>query len=155
MPIARPRRTGAGPADELPVDNASLNGMTVLLVEDDPETQAALAELLKEAGASVTAAANANEALAAYGALQPSVVLSDIGLPDSDGYTLLGNIRALERAQQLPETPAIALTAYAGDEDRRNTLDAGFVAHLTKPVDPDVLMTALFRAAAPRRSPHG
>lgn len=123
--------------------DVSLSGLKILLVEDDTETQKVMSLVLRQAGATVTTASSGTEALKAYGQSRPQIVLSDVGLPDFDGYTLLGKIRALELEQKLPEAPAVALTAYARDEDRKKAIDAGFDMHMSKPVDSDKLITVL------------
>ncbi|HYP97080.1 MAG TPA: chemotaxis protein CheB [Polyangiaceae bacterium] len=136
-------RGRAVPTRALTTGEIPLSGKRILLVEDDFETQTALALVLRQAGASVTAAANGSAALEAYRVAPPQIVLSDVGLPDFDGYDLLGRIRELERELRLPESRAIALSAYAREEDRRKAIDAGFNAHLAKPIDADELIGAL------------
>lgn len=127
-----------------------LDGRSVLVVEDDAQTQRALAVILRQAGASVTTAGSAAEAIQAYAAARPDLVLSDIGLPDLDGYALLGSIRAFERERHWREAPALALTAYTREEDRKKAAAAGFVSHLAKPIDADELVAALLKAAPAR-----
>lgn len=146
MPAVRPS------ARPLPIEGHELEplgGKTILLVEDDPATRDALGLFLEEAGATVTTASSGAEGGALYRALQPDIVLSDIGLPDISGYDLLTGIRDFERDHDVPPAPAVALTAYDRDEDRRKAADAGFVIHLAKPVDADELISAL--AALRRR----
>jgi len=138
---ARVRRPNPGRA--LSMGETPLTGKAVLLVEDDSDTQTALAAVLRRAGAQVSTAANSDEALRAYRESPPDILLSDVGLPDCDGYELLGKIRAFEREQQLPETRAVALTAYTREEDRKKAFAAGFSSHLSKPVDADELIEAL------------
>lgn len=147
MPAARGSRPGTpSVAHAAAAKSAALAGKKVLVVDDDLPTQQALSATLQQAGADVTTAANAASAIQAYADTRPDVVLSDIGLPDLDGYVLLGHIRALERESQWREVPAIALTAYTRDEDRRKAAEAGFIQHLGKPVDADDLVAALRRA---------
>jgi two-component system, chemotaxis family, CheB/CheR fusion protein len=150
--LPMPATRGSSPsASRLPLmaarANASLAGKKVLVVEDDSQTQQALSVILRQAGAEVTTAASAADALDAYEASRPHIVLSDIGLPDLDGYALVGHIRALERERQWPNVPAIALSAYTRDHDRKRAVDAGFSAHLAKPIDADELVLALHESA--------
>ena len=112
---------------------ASLAGVSVLVVEDDSDTRDLIHRLLESYGASVTAAASALEALDLLEQLAPRILVSDIGLPDVDGYELMQRIRA--RTDTLARIPAIALTAFARSEDRTRVLRAGYNAHLSKPVD--------------------
>lgn len=131
----------------VPRAHVSLAGKKVLVVEDDSQTQHALSVILRQAGADVTTAGSAADALDAYEASRPHIVLSDIGLPDLDGYSLVGHIRALERERRWPEVPAIALSAYTREHDRKRSVDAGFSAHLAKPIDADELVLALHDSA--------
>lgn len=120
---------------------ASLNlkGVQVLVVDDDTDTREFLVFLLQQAQASVIWANSAGEALAALMQFKPDVLLSDIGMPDMDGYMLLRQVRALP-PEQGGQIPAIALTAYAGDVNQQQALAAGFQRHIAKPVEPDELI---------------
>jgi signal transduction histidine kinase/DNA-binding response OmpR family regulator len=113
-------------------------GLRILIVDDEPDARDFLAFLLKHKGASVTALASAREALNFLTQSQADVLISDIGMPEVDGYMLLRQVRALtpERGGQIP---AIALTAYARDIDRQEAIAAGFQKHVPKPVQPDKL----------------
>jgi CheY-like chemotaxis protein len=145
LPLAKgpAMATAATHAEAVPL---SLAGVSVLLVEDDDDTRRMLAAALQNFGASVVAVGSANAALDALRNGAPNVVVSDIAMPDEDGYTLMMKIRsgAVERAQNVP---AVALTAYARAEDRERILASGFGFHLTKPVDP-VAMVRVIRQAA-------
>lgn len=123
---------------------AALAGIHVLLVDDDPDNREALRLLLSHAGATVTAAGNAAEALAAIEAARPDVMVSDIGMPGRDGYGLVEAVRDLpgKRVQ------AIAITGFAAPEDRDRALRAGFDAHLPKPIDLPALFAAVARLCA-------
>jgi CheY-like chemotaxis protein len=110
----------------------------VLLVEDDADTRELLTTLLQRCGARVTAVGSASEALMTIDLTQPDVLVSDIAMPGEDGYALIRKIR-LRDADQGRWLPAVALTAYARDEDRARALAAGYQRHLTKPVDPAAL----------------
>jgi PAS domain S-box-containing protein len=122
--------------------SASLAGTRVLLVEDEADARAMLKTLLEGSGASVDAVGSAAEAWAALEGVGCDVLVSDIGMPDEDGYTLIGRVRS-HNAAHVKETPAVALTAYARDDDRERSLAAGFDAYLPKPVEPSELLTVL------------
>ena len=100
-----------------------------------------LSIILQEAGAEVSTAASANEALEAFERERPDVLVSDIGMPDGDGYSLIRRVRSLE-GERGAKVPAVALTAFARAEDRGEALGSGFQAHLPKPIEPGEL-TAL------------
>jgi CheY-like chemotaxis protein len=112
-----------------------LGGISVLVVDDEADARDLLQRLLQDAGASVRTAGSAAEALAQLRAVQPDVLVSDIGMPEVDGYQLMQLVRALP-PQSGGRVPAIALTAFARDEDRARALAAGFDAHLAKPLEP-------------------
>jgi PAS domain S-box-containing protein len=123
-------------------DPGALEGVRVLLVEDERDTRELLKTILEGCGAAVTEAASAAEALAALEHTRPDVLVSDIGMPGENGYELIKRVRALP-AERGGRVPAVALTAYAGAKDRRRALLAGFHTHLTKPVEPDELLAVL------------
>lgn len=134
----------AGPASTgllgLPLRPAEeLSGMKILVVDDEADTRNLLSFVLEQWDATVMAVASASEALVAVAWFKPDVLLSDIGMPDMDGYSLIQQIRTLppDRGGQIP---AIALTAYAGEFDRQQALRAGFQRHITKPVEPDQIV---------------
>ncbi|HET7435133.1 MAG TPA: ATP-binding protein, partial [Thermoanaerobaculia bacterium] len=110
-----------------------LDGMQLLVVEDDPSTRAMLQNALRQFGADVTSAGAANEALEYLNARRFDVIVSDIGLPGENGYALIERIRAGESLA--PNAPAIALTAYASNSEREKALSSGFHAWLAKPID--------------------
>jgi PAS domain S-box-containing protein len=122
-------------------DAPTLVGVSVLVVEDDDDSRALLAAMLGHNGATVVAVESASAALAALQRQLPHVIISDIGLPQQDGYGLIRAIRALPAPHG--RVPAMALTAYARSEDRRLALLAGFQLHMAKPVDKDELCTAV------------
>jgi PAS domain S-box-containing protein len=125
-------------------EEASLNlkGVQVLVVDDDTDTREFVVFLLQQAQASVIFADSAGSALATLMQSKPDVLLSDIGMPDMDGYMLLQQVRALP-PEQGGQIPAIALTAYAGDFNQQQALDAGFQRHIAKPVEPEELIGAI------------
>jgi signal transduction histidine kinase len=116
-----------------------LAGVRVLVVDDAEDAREALSMLLGQFGARVTAVGSVDEALAVLDRDQPHVLLSDIAMPEEDGYTLIRKVRARDAARG-GRVPAAALTAYATPEDRTKALRAGYQDHLPKPVDPAVLV---------------
>jgi PAS domain S-box-containing protein len=120
----------------------SLQGLKVLVVDDEADTRELIGEVLRECGSEVITSRSAAEALVALEQHQPDVLISDLGMPDEDGYSLISKIRALpsERGGQIP---AAALTAYARVEDRLRVLRSGFQFHLPKPVDSAELVTVV------------
>ncbi len=111
-----------------------LDGLRVLVVDDEPDTRELLKAGLGQCGAEVTTAGSAAEALAAISRRAPDLLISDIGMPDEDGYELIRRVRELP-ADSGGKVPAIALTAYARTEDRLQALRAGYQMHVTKPVE--------------------
>jgi PAS domain S-box-containing protein len=141
----------AGPSVESPsrstlVDEPqrrdSLTGMRILVVEDERDTGEFLDRFLRGYGADVVIARSASEALVRIGADDVDIVVSDIGLPDVDGYDLIRQIRKLP-ASRGGATPALALTAYARTEDRTRAFLAGYQAHLAKPIEPAELVATI------------
>ncbi|MEO7272664.1 MAG: PAS domain-containing protein [Vicinamibacterales bacterium] len=117
----------------------SLHGLTVLVVDDEPDARDLVATALTASGAEVATAGNATEALELVASGRFNAMVSDVGMPGTDGYDLVAAIRRVTGASAA-HLPAIALTAYSRDQDRRRALAAGFQAYLAKPVDPDVLV---------------
>jgi signal transduction histidine kinase/CheY-like chemotaxis protein len=124
-----------------------LRGLQVLVVDDDADARALIRRVLTDCHASVTTAANAPQALQALQTGRIDVLISDIGMPDVDGYGLLARLRAAGAT-----LPAIALTAFARPNDRRKALDAGFSAHLAKPVEPSLLVATIAALSGLKRS---
>lgn len=124
-------------------------GLRILVVDDEADTRELLTVLLAAEGAMVEAAGSAQQALARLGETRFEIVVSDIGMPEEDGYALLRQLRAVsaESSATPPSVPAIALSAFAGFQDRRRALEAGFDAQLAKPVALSELVEALARAA--------
>ena len=121
-----------------------LRGTHVLVVDDDADNREMLAMTLEHCGARVTTAGSAAEALRAVEKEPPQVLLSDIGLPDGDGFSLLRQVRALPVSRG-GGIPAIALTGRGRGEDRVPTGGEGFQVHLTKPVTPEQMLAAIAR----------
>jgi signal transduction histidine kinase/ActR/RegA family two-component response regulator len=120
----------------------SLEGVRVLVVEDQTDARDLLSVLLKQYGAQVVACGSAVEAVAALRRERHDVLISDIGMPGEDGYWLIREVRALG-AGHGGDMPAVALTAYASEADRERALAAGFQAHVSKPIEPDALLSAV------------
>ena len=131
------------PAPTPPDKSFNFNGIRVLAVDDDADARDLVVFLLEDCGATVTAVSNAADALVALTVSVPDLLLSDIGMPDTDGYMLLRQVRALP-ADRGGLVPAIALTAYAGEIDYQQALAAGFQRHICKPLDPDKLVQAIW-----------
>jgi PAS domain S-box-containing protein len=113
----------------------SLDGVRVLVVDDEEDTRELLRAVLEKCGSEVTTASSASEALDVIERMRPDVLVSDLGMPGEDGYSLIAKVRALP-AERGGRTPAAALTAYARVEDRLHVLRSGFQIHLPKPVEP-------------------
>ena len=139
LPVAREDRDVRG--------DTSLEGVHVLVVDDDVDARESLVMVLEECGAEVIAVSSAREALRVVGRTVPDVLVSDIAMPGVDGYGLLRRLRALHTERPVP---ALALTAYAGEVHRRRALAAGFEMHLAKPIDPSELTAAVRSLAGPR-----
>ncbi|MEH2400054.1 hybrid sensor histidine kinase/response regulator [Nostoc sp.] len=122
----------------LPDASPNLLGVNVLVVDDEVDTRNLIVFILQQYGASVRAFASASLALDALAVEKPDILLSDIGMPEMDGYMLIRQIRSLP-PEQGGEIRAIALTAYAGEVDQQQILQAGFQKHLTKPIEPGKL----------------
>ena len=145
LPLAAaPGERASLPGAEAPreSDDRPPAGLTVLLVDDEEDAREALRLILQQNGMLVTTAASAREAYELVERLQPDILLSDIAMPGEDGLSLIRRVRMLpfDRGGQVP---AIALSAYAGAEDRRKALLAGFQRHIPKPVDPAHLLAAI------------
>jgi signal transduction histidine kinase len=124
----------------------SLQGLDVLIVEDSADTLDLLSAVFKREGANVTTASSAAEALNQAVKNRPSVIVSDIGMPDTDGYQLLEQVRLIPG---LSGVPAIAISGYASEEDREHALSAGYLALVPKPIDVDVLFGLIHDLKSP------
>jgi CheY-like chemotaxis protein len=130
----------------------ALNGLTILIVEDDPDSREVLQLFLGQSGATVQAAQSAREAFRALGRRQdglPDVIISDLAMPDEDGYSMMTKIRQLSR-ENGGHIPAIALSAFATNESKQKAMEAGFQTYSTKPFDPELLVNDIL-ALAQRR----
>jgi signal transduction histidine kinase/ActR/RegA family two-component response regulator len=124
----------------------SLDGLRVLLVDDEIETREIISTVVERTGAEVKTCTSAREALTELVAWRPDVILSDIAMPDEDGYSFIGRVRALPNNEG-GATPAAALTAYAREEDRKQALAAGYQMHIAKPIGAGQLVTMIAKLA--------
>jgi len=124
----------------------SLDGLRVLLVDDEAEAREIISTVISRTGAEVKTCISASDALSKLAEWRPDVILSDIAMPDEDGYSFIGKVRSLPR-EKGGETPAAALSAYARDVDRRQALEAGYQMHIAKPIAATQLVTMVARLA--------
>jgi len=124
----------------------ALKGIHVLVVEDDDDTRELLKVLLETQGSAVTVTGSVQEALSAYDQSRPHVIIADIGMPDYNGYALIGRVRARDR-ERGNIVPAIALTAFTTAIDRDTVLSAGFQVHMPKPFEPSRLISVISELA--------
>lgn len=125
---------------------SNLEGLRILVVDDDVDTLELISFILEEYQMQVTTAASASEAFDSLTRSLPHIMISDIAMPGEDGYSLIRKVRNLE-AESGGHIPAIALTAFAREEDRILALDAGFQMHVAKPVDPFELVAVVAKLA--------
>lgn len=135
-----PAEHPASPAAD--VVGEPLKGVSVLVVDDDPDSLHLAVKILQRAGAQVEPADSVAAAVAALEKTWPTAIVADIGMPYRDGFDLIGRVRALE-VRKGRHVPVAALTAYAAEADRRRALMAGFDAYLAKPIDPGILTSAV------------
>ena len=147
---AGPSRARASAPSPQTADSAAsdLAQVKVLVVDDEPDARELIQRILSDCNAAVTTVPSARAALAAFRAAPPDVLVSDLGMPDVDGFTLLAQVRALGAAAG-GDVPAVALTAFARSEDRLRVLEAGFAAHVSKPVEPSQLIAIVAKLATP------
>jgi signal transduction histidine kinase len=150
LPLLMGREIEAPHAEERPARTPTLDGITVLVVDDEEDAREAMAVLLGQAGARVVSASGAAEALEALDRERPDVLLSDIAMPGEDGYALIRRVRGRDPASG-GRIPAAALTAYATLEDRAKAIRAGYDEHIPKPVDPTRLVAAVALLVAARQ----
>ena len=149
-PMRRHPTVGTGaPGARVP----RLDGIAALVVDDDKETRDAMKSLLTALGASVNTVETADRAIACLAEATPDVLISDLGMPGRDGYSLIKEIRAQEKSDESAEhLPAVALTAYGRVEDRVEIFSSGFDSHVIKPVDPAELAAVVKRLVEARRA---
>jgi CheY-like chemotaxis protein len=117
----------------------SLQGLKILVVEDDEDSREMLETILRHHGAGVWTAENVENGFASFVSNKPDILISDVGLPEQDGYDLIRRIRRLS-PEQGGQVPAIALTGYVSVHDQHEALNAGYDEHLSKPIDTDHLI---------------
>ncbi len=137
---ARPPASTADSLDSIELPR--LDGVKVLIVDDEPDGRALIARILEGRGAQAKCSISAHEALQLLQQEQFSILLSDIGMPEMDGYELMRRVRLLDASRPAP-LPAIAVTAYARPEDRQRSLLAGYQMHLAKPIEARELIAAI------------
>jgi CheY-like chemotaxis protein len=123
-----------------------LRDVKVVIADDEPDARLLITRVLEECGASVFAASSAVEAVELVERERPDVLVTDIGMPETDGFALLRQVRALGEGRG-GRIPAIALTAFARSEDRTRALSSGFLVHLSKPVEPSELVATIASVA--------
>jgi PAS domain S-box-containing protein len=143
LPLAADRQRAASRASQKTNGDEAhaLKGLRILLVEDEPDARELITMVLQSCGAQVEAVDSAKDALKSLSLAAPDVLVSDIGLPLESGYDLIRKVRALSSGTR--KVPAIALTAFATENDRKQSLLAGFQAHLAKPVEPGELLNTI------------
>jgi signal transduction histidine kinase/ActR/RegA family two-component response regulator len=154
LPLAEPEATAKAPQPEPVVSSQAvaqgdLAGVKVLLVDDADDTLDVLQQILRHSGATIMAASSAGTALALLEREQPDVIVSDIGMPDVDGFELMRRIRR-RAASAGGSIPAIALTAFTRQDDRHKAMQAGFNDYLAKPVEPGSLVAHIAQAVGQR-----
>jgi len=123
-----------------------LKGLRILVVDDEADSRDLVTAILTRCGSKVRCCESAAEALKAFREWKPDLLVSDIGMPNEDGYELIKKLRKL-RLKRAKEIPVVALTAYATDDDRERTLSAGFQVHVAKPIEPEALVRSIAGAA--------
>lgn len=142
LPLTKERVHSTAEGDVAFGRTPALAGLRVLIVDDDDDTLEMLAAVLDQCGAEVKSASSAAAALETLQGWKPDVLVSDIGMPGEDGYTLIGKVRALE-PEHGTQILAVALTAHARTEDRMRALSSGFQMHVPKPVKPAELIMVI------------
>ena len=120
----------------------ALQGLRVLVVDDEADARDLLSTILKRCGSVVRCSESAADAVQAFSEWDPDLLVSDIGMPNEDGYSLIKKVRQMS-AHRAQKIPAIALTAYATDEDRLRALEAGFHTHVAKPIEPESFVSSI------------
>jgi len=126
-------------------DSKTLDGLRILVLDDEADSRDLIMAILTRYGSEVKCTESASEALRAFQDWNPDLIVSDIGMPDEDGYSLIKKLRKL-KSKRAKQVPAVALTAYATVEDRARALTAGFQIHVAKPIDPEVLVRSIASA---------
>jgi CheY-like chemotaxis protein len=143
LPVAKDVTIGSGNRPELS-DNSGLRGVKILVVDDNADSLEMCCISLEQLGAQTRSATTCSAALEIFAHWRPDVLISDLGMPEQDGFDLIKQVRSLSR-EQGGDIPAAALTAYARNEDRELALNAGFHAHIPKPVEIRLLADEISR----------
>ncbi|HKY06051.1 MAG TPA: ATP-binding protein [Blastocatellia bacterium] len=138
----RPKVKQVEPSLDAQVVPEYVRGLKALIVEDDADSREMLVNVISQWGIEPVAVGSAAEALEAIEQVQPDVLISDIGMPGQDGYDLIRKVREMEPAKG-GLVPAVALSGYASEEDKARSLLSGFQAHITKPIQLDLLINTL------------
>ena len=148
LPLLKQRTANSPPSPSIaePFEVSPLSGIRVVVVDDDLDTREFLTFLLESNGAIVTSVDSALQAIRAIEQSPPDILLSDIGMPEMDGYGLLRSLRASKHKS----IPAVALTAYAGDVDRQQAIKAGFQQHIAKPIDGNAMIAIVLELVQKR-----
>jgi len=125
-----------------------LNGIKVVVVEDDADAAEMVATVLRQHRAEVITTSTGEAALNNLADYDPDVLVCDIGLPGIDGYALMQRVREMERARGRRFVPSVALTAFASEEERQRAVSVGYHIHVSKPVEPDRLVEAIAQVVA-------
>jgi CheY-like chemotaxis protein len=141
-----PAQTTAESFTEAPASTFRLDGLRILVVDDEVDARQVVGTMLRRSGAEVTTAGSVEEAMQLFESCRPDVLVADIGMPGEDGYSLIRRVR--ERPPESGgEIPAVALTAYVRTQDRVRVLSSGYQMHVPKPVEPADLVSAVARVA--------
>src|SRR5439155_10514031 len=143
LPKVRRKRSEAPLSVSDAQHTAQLDQVSILLVEDNAASAAAMTALLTGAGAHVTAVGSGTEAMDAYTKHPPQLIISDIAMPDMDGYALIARIRQIESDAKRTPVPALALSAFTREEDRSKAISSEFHDHVSKPLDPQKIISRL------------
>ena len=135
----------------LECEDINLDDLRVLVVDDEPDARELIKRVLMQCNANVITAASAEEGLKILQAEKPDVIVSDIGMPEKDGYQFIREVRKLS-ASDGGRTPAIALTAFARSEDRTRAMLAGYQVHISKPIEPQELIATVGSLAGQMRN---
>ena len=152
LPLGTPT-AGAGQAGGAPSASPDLRGVRVLLVDDEADARELTERILRDNNAEVHSAGSVAQALQLLEQVRPHVLVSDIGMPDADGFDLLAQIRT-HASPDAARLPALALTAFAQPQDRQQALANGFQAWVSKPLDPAELLAAVAQLAAAPATAH-
>ena len=142
-PVAVAERPTARVDGPIPLD-----GIKVVVVEDDPDVAEMVAIVLGRHGAEVVTASSGEGALSLLAEYPPDVLVCDIGLPDIDGYALLQRVCEMERTRGRRAVPSVALTGFASEEERQRAASVGYQIHVSKPVEPDRLVKVIAEVVA-------